>query len=37
MKYNRCMSAALISAILFGAVTPVAADELTGGADGCDA
>lgn len=28
MKYNRCMSAALISAILFGAVTPVAADEL---------
>lgn len=28
MKYNRCMSAALISAIFFGAVTPVAADEL---------
>ena len=28
MKYYRCMSAALISAILFGAVTPIAADEL---------
>lgn len=28
MKYNRCMSAALISAIFLGAVTPVAADEL---------
>ena len=28
MKYNRCMSAALIFAILFGAITPVAADEL---------
>ena len=31
MKYNRCMSAALISAILFGAVTPVACTPSLGG------